>query len=81
MYVLDIPFDEHWEGKGGTISLIQKDLQMSILQSRKILWMLQETMKCLREGDDFDGRIKSNNQVGQKFTIKSGSGEEFLIVN
>ena len=43
--------------------------------------MLQETMRCIKEGEDIDGIIRSKNKLGRKVAIKPGSREDILIAN
>ena len=38
-------------------------------------------MRCMREGEDFDGHIRNNETLGRKISILPGSIEEALIAN
>ena len=44
MNVQDAPIKERWHGRGGTISLIRKDLKMSRQQDRTIMRVLDEVL-------------------------------------
>ena len=79
--ILDSPPKPHWRGKGGTIALIRKALQLPPHHRRVIKRTLNEIMRCMVEGEDFDGRLNSRTQLGEKFIILPGSVEENLITN
>ena len=79
--ILDSPPKPHWRGRGGTITLIRVDLQLPPYSQRLIKRTLNEIMRCIVEGEDFDGQIKSKSKVGRKIIISPGLVEEFLIAN
>ena len=79
IYVLDAPHKEHWAGVDGTISLIRKALHLRISQSRMIERVLNEIVRCMTIGVEFDGTYLSEHNRGRKVSIKPGSPEETLI--
>jgi len=81
VFVLDCPYHEHWSHQGGTIAIIRKALDLRPNQRRVVRRTLEEIMRCLREGKEFDGHISNNEKLGRKILILPGSIEEALIAN
>ena len=68
--MLDCPFHEDWEGHDGTISAIRQALILKPHQRQVSRRTLKEIVRCIKDGENFDGRIKSQNKLGRKIIIK-----------
>ena len=53
--ILESPPKPHWRGRGGTIALIYTALELPPRHQRSVSRTLNEFMRCMVEGEDFDG--------------------------
>lgn len=80
-YVLDAPFQEHWDSHNGTISIIRKALHLRVSQHRVIKRALDDIVSALKVGKEFDGTYIKHGNCGRKVVILPGSQDETLIAN